>query len=1221
MKKPLLFSLLLLFVACRSTKAPFYDIKVKDWKNTTLPTNNESIHTLYLLGNTGDHVNISTNNPVYQHLEKQLNAENKNATVVFLGDQVSPNGMPKKKAPLRASAEAVLKQQLELVRDFPGKTVFLAGDKDWNGTNAKGRKAVRRQEKFVEGYFEDDKKVKFQPGKACGEPDEDKITKDLVFVYIDSQWWLQNWDNEKDMNNGCDVRTRHDFLKEVEILLSEHKNDEVVIMMHHPIISNGKHGGYFSVGEQMKPLPILGSAKALYRKAAGTRQDIANFRYQDLTNGIVSIIKKFKMNAVFAGAHDNSLQYFDDDKIKYIVSGSSTKATHAAPGNDADFVVQRQGYSVIRFYKNFEAYVEFYALNPTTKQVELAFRKQIRAPRPGTVEDGKIFPTITEKDTILPANANFAAGPIKKLFLGSQYREMWSTPVKTSTIDLETKYGGLTPIKKGGGMASNSLRMELDNGKQYILRSINKDYRKLVPSEWGNLKMIDIFKDQNSASHPYGALAIPKLSQEAGVYYTHPRLTYLKHQRGLKEYNELFPEELYLLEERPSGNWSDAEQFGNSAEIIGYTDLLNILREKKNHFVDQEWTLKSRLFDMVIHDWDRHDDQWRWASFKEDGKTTYRPIPRDRDQAFYRFKGIVPWYVAMFLQKKFKTMKGDVRDVKNLNFNGKHFDRFFLNQLEWKDWQQIVEKLQKDLSDEDIATAFLEIPEEVREFNNEETIRLVTERRNNLLKIAKKYYKVLAKEVEIVGTDDDNRFEIDRKENGNVTIKYYVSKDGTDILKYDRTFYPSETKEIRIYGLRGKDEFIVTGSDVAKIRIRIIGGEEQDIVDNKTNGGKLFAYDNIDGIELKGKKIKDKTSLDLEVNEYDRNEFQYGTSFPILTFGSTQDEGFWFGASMTWTNQGWRRSPYKSQNSAYFRVAPGTRNAFHGGYSGHFPNVIGDLGFAPSFDIKFPHYQNYFGLGNNTVNLDTTRAFNWVRMQSIDVSPLFQITTKSQTTTFKFGPVFQSHDIDNVEGRVSDVEPLEFPESEFNRRNYLGGTFMMNSSLLDDNVIRGNGFGLQASATYLTNLGDEDNDVFEIKTGLQVYLTLVRRPQIIFASGVGYSKVWGNPQFFQYPALGTTSNLRGYRNERFRGESLFYNNNDIRFYLFKWNNSILPMTVGIMGGYDIGRVWVDNENTDKWHDSQSVGLLLNVMGLAIIQPYYSFTPEGNVFSLKVGYYF
>ena len=58
---------------------------------------------------------------------------------------------------------------------------------------------------------------------------------------------------------------------------------------------------------------------------------------------------------------------------------------------------------------------------------------------------------------------------------------------------------------------------------------------------------------------------------------------------------------------------------------------------------DQDQVLRSRLFDIWIGDWDRHDDQWRWASFKDkNGFTYYQPIPRDRDQIFF----LVRWYVV-----------------------------------------------------------------------------------------------------------------------------------------------------------------------------------------------------------------------------------------------------------------------------------------------------------------------------------------------------------------------------------------------------------------------------------------------------------------------------------------------------------------------------------------------------------------------------------------------
>ena len=67
-----------------------------------------------------------------------------------------------------------------------------------------------------------------------------------------------------------------------------------------------------------------------------------------------------------------------------------------------------------------------------------------------------------------------------------------------------------------------------------------------------------------------------------------------------------------------------------------------VLYKDNDNYVDQQWVLKSRLFDLYIGDWDRHDDQWRWARFNVKGKgKMYRPIPRDRDNAFFINQGLI----------------------------------------------------------------------------------------------------------------------------------------------------------------------------------------------------------------------------------------------------------------------------------------------------------------------------------------------------------------------------------------------------------------------------------------------------------------------------------------------------------------------------------------------------------------------------------------------------
>lgn len=86
-------------------------------------------------------------------------------------------------------------------------------------------------------------------------------------------------------------------------------------------------------------------------------------------------------------------------------------------------------------------------------------------------------------------------------------------------------------------------------------------------------------------------------------------------------------------------------------------------------------------------------------------------------------------------------------------------------------------------------------------------------------------------------------------------------------------------------------------------------------------------------------------------------------------------------------------------------------------------------------------------------------------------------------------------------------------------------------------------------------------------------------------------------------------------------KNMMHNNVDLRLKLFAWNNVILPMDVGILGGYDVGRVWYDDQPSDGWHHTHSVGLWLDVLGMAILQPYYSWAEDEDSFSVLARFSF
>ncbi len=1222
-----------LLISCSSAKKAFIGDDDLQWNQSEVNPDAELVHTLYLVGDAGEFDDAEQkSNYVLQALKPMLDQESKKSSLVFLGDNIYPLGLPRKEDRDRSLMEAKIDVQLESARDFAGHTYFIPGNHDWMQGRKGGRKAIQRMEKYVESYYEKDNKVRMYPHNACGDPEVKKIAKDLIFVFIDSQWWLEDWSKEAKMNKGCDIKSRGDFLERIEEIYLEHKNDRVVMLMHHPFYSNGNHGAKFSLAQHLfplnelgipLPLPVIGSIYPLYRSVTGSRQDIPHVKNQQLLDGLHTQAMNVGLDVIYAAGHEHDLQYFEVSDSKYIVSGSGSKNTYTAKGGRASYAHQARGFARIKFYKDGESWVEFFTVAGFGSEPKLSFRKQLFPPRAGTIPIETSYPPMAgTPDTLLPANANFEAGKFKEFLLGDQYRDIWTTPVTAEKINLATELDGLKPIKKGGGMASNSLRMEVSDGRHYILRSINKDYTKLVPPDFANLKILDVMKDQNSASHPYGALVIPQLSKAAGIYYTTPKLVYLEHQKALGNYNQLFPEELYLLEERPSGDWRDFAQFGNSKEIISYVDMLEILREKKNHFVDQLWVLKSRLFDLLIHDWDRHDDQWRWATFEEEDRTIYRPIPRDRDQVFYKFRGLIPSLVASFAQKKFKTMKEDVRDVKSLSFNARYFDRYFLNELTWSDWARIVDSLQDNITDEVIYAAVQDLPDEIDPLEGRELAQLLIARRNNLAGIAGKLYDYINREVEITGSDDKDLFEITRNQNGTTRIKLYnVRKDKGDLLKYDRVFQPSETKEVRLYGLRGKDDFRISGSGPSGIKIRIIGGEDDDEVVNVSDGGGIIAYDVPKGIELEG-KIRDKRSNTLGINEYERRAFKYNTSLPLILFGITPDDGVWIGGGATWTTHGWRKTPYKTKQSLSATAAPGTRNTFNIRYLGRFNEVLGKVDLNLDLRLRNPDITNFFGLGNETVNPLRERSFHWVRMESYTINPTFGLSDKTGNRSFQVGPTFRSFEIEPTDGRISTDPELGFSGDELMRRDYLGFNLSYEDGFQDHPVAPTNGFHFQAKYDHWELLDKNLSESVQLlTTSTRFYIALVARPSLVLANRIGYQRVFGEPQFYHYPSLGNLENLRGYRNNRFRGNRAFFHNIDLRMKILASNNTILPFDTGILGGFDYGRVSLEGQHSEKWHNSFTIGLWFDILGVAVLQPYFSFGEEENLFSFRAGFNF
>ena len=1242
--------LCLILSSCHTSRKAYYQDKGMESNIPELPSN-ELEQRLFLVGDAGGLDNWNKeSNVVFDAIKKDLSATEANHSIVFLGDNIYNNGLDKPDSPERQKQEAILNAHISLAEAIDGDAYFIPGNHDWNNNKTGGRKAIIRQGDYIKKHKSLSDQVSLYPENACGDPSVVRVSKDLVYIFIDTQWWVHNWAEETDINEGCDIVSRRGFLDRMKDILIENKNDRILIFMHHPLLSNGPHGGHFGAKDHLfpltkfnknlyLPLPFIGSLYPLYRQLGGSNQDITYRGLQYLKQELEHVIRTFDVSQVtFVSGHDHHLQHnkeqfiFQKFPINYIISGSGYKTSRAAYGLGAQFVSSSKGYGVMNYYEDGSAWLEFYTVDGVTGLSTIAYRSEIYKSNPSRLVS-KTNAQITngpvgERTTIsAPPNTKFGRGPGYQLVMGKQYRPTWTTPINTDVFELDKFFGGLKPVKKGGGLFTHTLRLESTDGKQYVMRSVNKDFFKAVPKEIRHLEVLQLYVDQNAASIPYGALYIAALSDYAKVYHTDPQVVYLSDTSQLGPFASFFPTGHYILEARPTGNWQDSGLFGDSNDIIGYNDLLFALRKKTMHFVDQRWVLKSRLFDIFIHDRDRHDDQWRWAAFQKGEKTMYRPIPRDRDWAFFKYGGLIPGLFGNVADKKLKSIGTNSIDVKALSTNANNFDRYFLNNLSWDDWEEEIDKLLSNLTDEAIANSIGSLPVEIQEYISEELVNKLQSRRKILKREVKEYYDFISKSVQYTGTDEKDKFVIDIRPDGNLSVKVIkLSNKHGDVVKYSRILLAEETENLTLYGLADEDEFDISVNGRTSIDIRIVGGIGQDKVDiggNTALDNSIAVYDDPDGIDITEiHLIDDYTSNDIGVNKYNRNGFLYDTGLPWITLGFRPDEGFTFGVGYNSIKHGWRKTPFKSSHLFSAEITPGSRLSYKAEYQGEYPQFFSStLGFAPYVKVEKSDNINFFGVGPNEFNSGGSNSDNFVQLDIIKINPRLQYKADFNKVRLRFGPAYESYKVLENSDSLNVINVLNLVgESEIERDHFIGLETDFKISTTDKKYKPTRGIIVRALAKHQYNLRDRHNT---LKYGLSFswYTSLSQSLDFILAGNSGFQSIVGTPLFYQYPTLGNKEFLRPFRNERFSGETIVFQQLDLRLGIYKWNNTILPIDFGIIGGYDFGQVYVDEQTNGGIRHGWTLGVSYDLLGYFLLRTSVSGSSEGNLFKFDVGYAF
>jgi hypothetical protein len=296
---------------------------------------------IFLLGDAGE--SPPEGSPLFTHLQSEVEAwsaalaADSAVAVIFLGDNVYPNGVHARGHPDRVRDSLRLSNQIDILRGpearrhtSPG--IFLAGNHDWGGRGGpEGEALLRNQEEIIRDAAATGVPVDLLPPALDPGPEVLDLGPYVKLVTVDTQWWLQN----------TGTLRRSQALQQVKTAVMGPSAGFILFAAHHPLASGGPHGG------NIRFWPTLG-AQRLLNRTGSIGQDLSALPYQNMISDFRDAFSSTQAGVIYAAGHEHGLQVIrgtaPNDPEWILVSGSGSKRTNAAAIDGTQFVSSAAGF-------------------------------------------------------------------------------------------------------------------------------------------------------------------------------------------------------------------------------------------------------------------------------------------------------------------------------------------------------------------------------------------------------------------------------------------------------------------------------------------------------------------------------------------------------------------------------------------------------------------------------------------------------------------------------------------------------------------------------------------------------------------------------------------------------------------------------------------------------------------------------------------------------------
>jgi hypothetical protein len=284
-------------------------------------------HTVFLIGDAG-HLRPG-GEPVFDALARLAPEDSTRGTLVFMGDNIYPAGLPAEGHHDRQEAEEVLEHQIGLAKRTRLRTIFIPGNHDWARHTEDGWNAVRRQAAFIAAHGPD---IVMLPVDGCPGPEIEDVGTLLRLIALDTQWWLHPGSRPGEASS-CGARTASEVVARLTDAIASSNGRHVVVLGHHPLATGGEHGGHFQARDHLFPLRSVVSWLWVPLPGVGSLYPMARangYSPQDLSSPVNRVMREALARGmeqqpplVYAAGHEHNLQVIRGNSARWLlVSGA-----------------------------------------------------------------------------------------------------------------------------------------------------------------------------------------------------------------------------------------------------------------------------------------------------------------------------------------------------------------------------------------------------------------------------------------------------------------------------------------------------------------------------------------------------------------------------------------------------------------------------------------------------------------------------------------------------------------------------------------------------------------------------------------------------------------------------------------------------------------------------------------------------------------------------------